>query len=109
MCRSSPACASARWRKTSSIRLTPIPERAVRAPATKRKRGAAQAILSARLLGHVTLETRTNGNIVACFHGHSLDLGKFSAGAAAHAQDLRVGLPLDALASDGAPIAQELH
>jgi SagB-type dehydrogenase family enzyme len=81
----------------------------VRAPATKRKRAAAPPGLSARLLGHVTLETRANGNIVTCFHGHSVDLGKFNAGAAARAQDLRVGLPLDALASDGAPIAQELH
>jgi SagB-type dehydrogenase family enzyme len=81
----------------------------MRAPATKRKRAAAPPGLSARLLGHVTLEKRANGNIVTCFHGHSVDLGKFSAGAAARAQDLRVGLPLDALASDGAPIAQELH
>jgi SagB-type dehydrogenase family enzyme len=55
------------------------------------------------------LEARADGNIVAGFDGHSVDLGKFGDGAADHAQNLRVGLPLDALASDGAPIAQELH
>jgi SagB-type dehydrogenase family enzyme len=81
----------------------------LRAPARKRKRATAPPGLCARLLGHVVIEARADGNIVASFHGHSLDLGKFSAGAADRAQALRMGLPLDAVASDGAQIARELH
>ena len=71
----------------------------MRAPGKKQGRGAAPATLSARLVGHVTLEARSDGNIVARFDRHSVGLGKFSAGAADRAQDLRQGLPLGALAS----------
>jgi SagB-type dehydrogenase family enzyme len=71
----------------------------LRAPATKRKRGAAPAALSARLAPHVTLEARADGNVVACFGGHSVSLGKFSADAADRAQALPGGLPLRSLAS----------
>ena len=74
----------------------------MRAPGTKRGRRAAPATLSARLVGHVTLEARADGNIVARFDGHSVGLGKFSAGAADRAQELRTGLPLGSFAS-GAP------
>jgi SagB-type dehydrogenase family enzyme len=58
--------------------------------------------LSARLVGHVTLEAHADGNIAVGFdNGYSVDLGKLSAGAANRAQDLRTGLPLGSFASDG--------
>jgi SagB-type dehydrogenase family enzyme len=44
----------------------------------------------------VALEVRANGEAVACFGGHSVGLGKFSAETAAHARDLRAGLALNA-------------
>jgi SagB-type dehydrogenase family enzyme len=58
--------------------------------------------ISARLSGPVTLETHPDGSILACFDGYSIGLGKFSAGAANRAQDLRTGLPLDSFASGSA-------
>jgi SagB-type dehydrogenase family enzyme len=69
--------------------------------AIKRGRRALPATLSARLGGHVTLEAHADGSIAACFDGHSVGLGKFSAGAADRAQDLRMGLPLGSFASSG--------
>jgi SagB-type dehydrogenase family enzyme len=81
----------------------------LRAPGIKRGRRVAPATLSARLGGHVTLEARSNGNIVACFDRHSVVLGKFSAGAADRAQDLRTGLPLGSFGSDGRNIDKEIH
>ena len=72
-------------------------------------RAAAPANLYARLGGQVALEARANGEIVACFGGHSVGLGRFSAKVAAHAQDLRTGLPLNALALDGSGIGKEIH
>jgi SagB-type dehydrogenase family enzyme len=47
--------------------------------------------------------------IVACFNNHSVALGKFSAGAADRAQELRVGLPLSSFESDGRSIDKEIH
>jgi SagB-type dehydrogenase family enzyme len=79
----------------------------LRAPAKKSVR-AASAILTAKLLSHVTLETRANGDIVASFHGYSLPLGKFSAGAAARAQELRTGLPPGSFASTGRHLDKEV-
>jgi SagB-type dehydrogenase family enzyme len=64
--------------------------------------------LSARLGAHVTLEARSDGSIVARFGGHSVGLGKFSAGAAERAQDLHRGLPLAALASGRRNIDKEI-
>ena len=81
----------------------------MRAPGTKRGRRAAPPTLSARLGGHVTLEARSDGTIVARFHGHSVGLGKFSAVAADHAQQLRTGLPFGAFASGGRTIDDEMH
>ena len=81
----------------------------MRAPGTKRGRRAAPATLSARLVGHVTLEARSDGNIVACFDGHSVGLGTFSAGAAERAQHLRTGLPLASFASGRRPIDKEVE
>jgi SagB-type dehydrogenase family enzyme len=58
--------------------------------------------LSARLVGHVTLEARADGNIAVCFdNGYSVGLGKLSAAAADRAQDLRTGLPLASFAPQG--------
>jgi SagB-type dehydrogenase family enzyme len=81
----------------------------LRGPGKKRGRRAAPATLSARLGNHVTLEARAGGDIVACFDGYSVPLGKFSAGAADRAQDLRTGLPLGAFASDRGNIDKETH
>ncbi len=81
----------------------------MRAPGIKRGRRAAPAVLSARLGGHVTLETRADGNIVAGFDGYSVGFGKFGAAAADRAQDLRVGLPLGSFASGGRRLDKEIH
>jgi SagB-type dehydrogenase family enzyme len=72
----------------------------LRAPGKKRGRRAAAETLSARLLGHVTLEARTGGEIAASFDGYSVGLGQFSASAGKRAQELRAGLPLRAFASE---------
>jgi SagB-type dehydrogenase family enzyme len=64
--------------------------------------------LSARLGGHVTLEARSDGHIVACFGGHSVGLGTFSADAADRARELRTGLSFGSVASDGATIDEEV-
>jgi SagB-type dehydrogenase family enzyme len=79
----------------------------LRAPRIKRGRRIAPATLSARLAGHVALEARTDGEIIARFHGHSAGLGKFSAGVADRAQDLRVGVPLVSFAPEGRNIDKE--
>jgi SagB-type dehydrogenase family enzyme len=81
----------------------------LRAPGTKRGRRAAPATLDARLVGHVTLEARSDGNIVARFDGHSVGLGTFSAGAADRAHQLRAGLPLVSFASGRRPIDKEVE
>ena len=64
--------------------------------------------ISARLSGHITLDARADGSIAACFDGHSVDLGKFSAGAVINAQHLRTGLPLTSFASDGGAVDKEI-
>jgi SagB-type dehydrogenase family enzyme len=71
----------------------------LRAPRTKSGRRPAPIALSARLVGHVTLEARANGELAARFGGVSVNLGKFSAGAADRARKLRTGLPLASFAS----------
>src|SRR5215831_9992833 len=81
----------------------------LRAPGIKRGQRAAPATLSARLGAPVSLEARSDGTIAACFGGHSVELGKFSAGAAERAQNLRTGLPLRSFASDGRTIDEEIH
>jgi len=72
----------------------------LRSPKTKRARRARPSILSARLSPNVALETHANGEVVACFHGQSVSLGKLSADAVDRAQELRVGLPLGSFASN---------
>jgi SagB-type dehydrogenase family enzyme len=81
----------------------------LRAPGTKIRRRAAPVTLSARLGGHVTLQAHTSGEIVACFGGFSIALGKFSASAADRAQELRAGLPLSSIASPSRNIEKEIH
>jgi SagB-type dehydrogenase family enzyme len=74
----------------------------------KTVRAAAPATLSARLRSHVRLEAQANEEIVACFDGHSVGLGTFSAGAAARAQELRIGMPLSSLASKSRNTGKEI-
>ena len=74
----------------------------------KRVRAAAPARVSARLRGNVRLEAQANGEIVACFNGYSVGLGRFSAGAADRAQELRTGLPLSSFASDTRNVGKEI-
>jgi SagB-type dehydrogenase family enzyme len=71
-------------------------------------RPAARAIVFARLRGHVRLEAQANGDIIAGFDGYSDGLGTFSLRAAARAQELRVGLPLNSFASNSRNIDKEI-
>jgi SagB-type dehydrogenase family enzyme len=80
----------------------------LRAPGKKAGRRLAPSTVSARLSGHITLETRTDGNIVACFDGYSIGLGKFSTDAVDGAQNLRKGLPLDQFASGDSAVDKEI-
>jgi SagB-type dehydrogenase family enzyme len=79
----------------------------VRAPGKKQGRRSAAPTISAQLSGPITLETQADGSIVALFDGYSIGLGKFSAGAADRAQQLRTGLPLGSSASKGNSVEQE--
>jgi len=66
----------------------------LRASRTKSGRQSAAPVISARLNERVTLETRADGSIAACFDGYSVELGKCSARAAKRAQALHAGLPI---------------
>jgi SagB-type dehydrogenase family enzyme len=78
------------------------------APAPKRVRSAAPTKASARLRRSIRLEAQANGEIIACFDGHSVGLGTFSAAAADRAQELRVGLPLSSISSARRNIDKEI-
>jgi SagB-type dehydrogenase family enzyme len=80
----------------------------MRAPGKKKGRRIASPGISARLIGHITLEAQTDGNIVAYFDGYAVGLGKFSNEAAARAQGLSTGLPLGSFASDGDSVDREI-
>ena len=80
----------------------------MRAPGKKRGRRIAPPTISARLSGHITLDAQADGSIAAWFDGHSVGLGKFSAGAVNSAQDLRTGLPLSSFASDSRALDKEI-
>jgi SagB-type dehydrogenase family enzyme len=54
--------------------------------------------ISARLSGHITLETQADGSVAAFFDGQGVGLGKFSAAAIKSAAGLRAGLPLASFA-----------
>jgi SagB-type dehydrogenase family enzyme len=79
------------------------------APRITRRRRASPATLCVRLVGHITLEVRSDSEIVACFDGHSVGLGEFSADAADRAQELRLGLPLSSFASRGRKVDEEIR
>jgi SagB-type dehydrogenase family enzyme len=79
----------------------------LRAPGTKRGRREAPTAC-ARLSGHVALEVRAEGKIVAGFEGHTVGLGTFSAGAAERAQGLHSGLPLASFAAGRRNIDKEI-
>jgi SagB-type dehydrogenase family enzyme len=78
------------------------------APAPQRVRSAALTKASARLRRSIRLEAQANGEIIACFDGHSVSLGTFSAAAADRAQELRVGLPLSSISSARRNIDKEI-
>jgi SagB-type dehydrogenase family enzyme len=78
------------------------------APAPKRVRSAAPTKASARLRRSIRLEAQANGEIIACFDGHSVGLGTVSAAAADRAQELRVGLPLSSISSARRNIDKEI-
>ena len=80
----------------------------MRAPGKTRGRQAAKAVLAARLVGHIALEARSGGEIAACFDGQSVGLGKFKAGTAERAQDLRTGLPLSSLEPAGPGVDRDI-
>ncbi len=80
----------------------------MRTPGKKTGRPIAPPAISARLSAHVTLEARPDGNVFACFDGHSDGLGKFSAGAVKRAQELRTGMPLGSFASDARALEKEI-
>jgi SagB-type dehydrogenase family enzyme len=82
-------------------------DRALRAPAKKRGRKAAD-VLAARLNERVTLEAQADGTIAACFDGYADGLGKFSTEALDRAQGLRKGLPLDRFVADGRNADEEI-
>jgi SagB-type dehydrogenase family enzyme len=71
----------------------------LRSSEIKKVRRVAPKTVSARLSAQVTLEVHANGQIIAGFNGVAVELGTFSAAAAARAADLRIGLPLASFAS----------
>ena len=79
------------------------------APGIKRRRRAAPATLFVRLGAPITVEVRLDGEIAACFYGHSVRLGKFSAGAADRAQKLRLGLPFSSFSSGRRNVDKEIR
>ena len=81
----------------------------MRAPGKKREQRIASPTISARLSAHITLEPHADGIIAACFNGHSVGLGKFSAGVADSAQQLRKGLPLSSFVSSSPADVKEIR
>jgi SagB-type dehydrogenase family enzyme len=77
--------------------------------ASKKSGPAAPPTVSAQLSAQVTLETQADGEVTARFDGYSVGLGRFSADAAARAQELRVGLPLASFATSGRDIDKEIY
>jgi SagB-type dehydrogenase family enzyme len=104
-------CETGHYRNTNSIRSIPGPEGAtgLGAPEIKRRRRATPATLSVRLASHITLKARSDGELAACFHGHSVNLGKFSAGAVSRAQTLRIGRQLSSFSSGGGNLDKEIQ
>src|SRR5277367_5307585 len=74
----------------------------------KKKRRAPPGGLSVMLLGHVSLQARPSGEMVATVDDFSAGLGKLSASAAERAEDLRMGLPLTSFASPSRSVDKEI-
>lgn len=70
----------------------------MRAPGKTKARRIAPPAISARLSGHISLETRADGTTAAFFDDHAVGLGKFSAAAVKRAAALRSGLPIASFA-----------
>ena len=66
------------------------------------------AHLAARLRGHVTLEAHASGELFAYVDGYPVSIGRFSAGAAERARELRKGLPFASFSSSGRKIEKEV-
>jgi SagB-type dehydrogenase family enzyme len=71
-------------------------------------RRAAPTKASARLRRRIRLEAQANGEIIACFDGHSVGLGTFSAAATDRGKELHKGLPLSSISSARRNIDKEL-
>jgi len=69
-------------------------------PARGKKRGRriAPPVISARLSGHIKLESQADGSVAASFDGYSVGLGKFSSAVLSRLHELRAGLPLASFA-----------
>jgi len=80
----------------------------LRAPVKNQGRRTTAPSISARLSGHITLDTQPDGSIAARFDGYAVGLGKFSADATARAGELRNGLPLSSFAPDRGPVEKEI-
>jgi SagB-type dehydrogenase family enzyme len=80
----------------------------LRAPGKKREQRIAPSAISARLSANISLAADADSNLFASFEGYSVELGKFSAGAADRAQHLRAGLPLDSFATDASSVDKEI-
>jgi SagB-type dehydrogenase family enzyme len=81
----------------------------MRAPGKKKGRRIVPPAISARLIGHITLEAQTDGAIVAYFDGYAVGLGRFSPEAAGRAQGLSTGLPLGSFSSEGDSVGKEIN
>jgi SagB-type dehydrogenase family enzyme len=81
----------------------------LRAPGKKRPSPTLSPRISARLIGQVAIEAHADGRILACFDGHGVALGKFSAEVRKRAQGLRSGLPLALFAGSRRTADQELE
>ena len=64
--------------------------------------------ISAIVSPHIKLEMHSDGNVFANLDGYLVELGKFSASAAARAQQLRTGLPLKSFAAGRSPVDKEI-
>jgi SagB-type dehydrogenase family enzyme len=80
----------------------------LRTPGKRRASPTARSTISARLIKQVALETRADGNILACFDDHGVPLGNFSEEARKRAHSLRSGLPLASFAGSRRAADQEL-
>lgn len=76
---------------------------------TSSSRRVTPTTLAARLGGDIKLQERSDGEILACFGGDSVSLGKFSAGAVKRAMDLSKGLPLTSFESGRQQTDKELQ